>query len=393
MMADASEAPVEGRPRVRVLLLSAVGTRVNPYIGLLREGLIAAGVEARLADRLPAAALAGPDRADVIHLHWLDRYDLPRPVRLTAWREAADWPRRAGRRLVETAGNLALVYQARRWLRLAALLRQLASFRAQGGRVVYTVHNLEPHEDQGWADRWATARLLRLADSLHVHDQSTAERIRASFDPAGPIAVIPHGHYLHSYPNTVDRIEARRRLDLPADAFVYVTLGLLRPYKGLEELLPAFRSLAAADARLLVAGQPAAADYVRGLEARAAADPRIRLVPHFVPSEEVQLFFNAADVGVLPYRQITTSGAALLAFSFGLPVIAPAIGAFPALLAGDAPPRGVLYDPAAPDGLARALAQARGYDWQAARPGILSWVAQFDWGEIGKALVELYRVC
>lgn len=380
--------PETPRP-LRVLLLSAVGTRINPYIGLLRDGLAAAGADVRLVAQLDPADLAAGRRPDVIHLHWLERYDLPPMITARRLRGAADLPRRALRRVIERAANLPAVYQARRRLRLRRLFAQLAAFQARGGRVAFTVHNLDPHEDPGPADRWAMAQMLRRADVLHVHDASTAEAIAARYGRRAGIAVVPHGHYLASYPNTVGRAEARVRLGLPADAFVYACLGLMRPYKGLEGLLPAFRALPGADACLLVAGQPGSPAYLAALNDLASGDPRIRLVPRYVPAEEVQVYLNAADFCVLPYRQITTSGAALLMFSFGLPVIAPALGAFPNLIAGR---RGILYDPAAPDGLAGALAQARQVDPQGVREEILTWVAQFDWGEIGRGLVAAYGV-
>jgi glycosyltransferase involved in cell wall biosynthesis len=386
-----------------VLLLSPIGTRVNPYIDLLRDGLVAAGADVDLAGRLDPDTLAGRSRPDVIHLHWLDRYDLPPALLARSLHGATDLPRRGLRRLLETAGNLPAVYQFRRWLRLRTLFDRMACFQAAGGRIVYTVHNLDPHEGAGPADRWGTARLLRLADAVHVHDASTAQEVATRFGRRAGVAIIPHGHYLGCYPNTIGRDEARQRLGLPAGAFVYVTLGLLRPYKGLEELLPAFRqtlqTLRASETRrvsqpeeanaiLLLAGQPGSAEYAETLAALAGGDPRIRLTPYFVPPEDVQLYLNAADVCVLPYRQITTSGAALLAFSFGVPVIAPAIGAFPNLLADG---RGVLYDPAAPAGLALALAGTYRRNWQGTQAKILAWVAQFDWQKIGKSMAEVYK--
>jgi glycosyltransferase involved in cell wall biosynthesis len=379
--------PEEACP-LRVLLLSPIGAQVNPYISLLRDGLAAAGAAVRLADRLEPADLAGDRRPDVIHLHWLDRYDRPPALLFPGLRGAGNLPRRALRRSLETVCNLPAVYQWRRWQRLHRLMSQLRNFQAGGGRVAYTVHNLDPHEGESPADRWGTIRLLRLADTVHVHDASTAEAVAARFGRCAGVVIVPHGHYLDSYPNTAGRAEARARLGLPAGAFVYATLGLLRPYKGLEELLPAFRALPDADAILLLAGKPGPGSFAKTLATLAAADPRIRLVPDFVPAADVQLYLNAADVCVLPYRQITTSGAALLAFSFGLPVIAPAIGAFPSLIAGR---RGLLYDPADSDGLPRALAHARQIDWRGVRPEIVAWVAQFDWGDIGRRLVTAYR--
>jgi glycosyltransferase involved in cell wall biosynthesis len=117
----------------------------------------------------------------------------------------------------------------------------------------------------------------------------------------------------------------------------------------------------------------------------AGGDPRVRIDPRFVPANEVQVYLNAADIAVLPYRQITTSGAALLAFSFGLPVIAPAIGAFPNLVTSD---RGMLY---APGDLLEAMQKAQGTNWQATRGAIIEWVRQFDWEEIGRQLLAAYE--
>ena len=371
----------------RVLLLSAVGTNTNPYLGLLRDGLVAAGADVRLAHSLDAAALAA-FHPDVIHLHWLEHYDLPASVTVARLRGTPDLPRRALRRVVETAGNAASVYALRRRARLGRLFGQLRAFQAGGGRVAYTVHNLDPHEETGAVERWGTAQMLGLADVIHVHDASTAELVTARFGRRRGVVVIAHGHYLGSYPNTVGRDEARAALALPADAFVFVCLGLLRPYKGLEELLPAFRLLPKPDLRLVLAGKPGSDDYLRALQALAADDDRICLAPRFIPLEEVQIFLNAADICALPYRQITTSGVALLAFSFGLPVIAPALGAFPHLVAAH---RGRLYNPAEPDALASALFQASQTVWAGAREEIKAWVAQFDWAEIGSKLLVAYR--
>ena len=373
-------------PVLRVLLLSAVGARVNPYIDLLQQGLAAAGAEVRRTEWLDPAGLDATC-LDVVHLHWLERYDLP-PAIVAPWpRGATGLPQRAARRLWETAGNGAALYQVRRRQRLSRLLGQLQAFRSAGGRVVYTVHNLDPHEEPGPADRWAAGRLIGLADAVHVHDASTAEALAGRYGRRAGVAVIPHGHYLDAYPNTISRDEARRSLGLPPQAFVFVTLGLLRPYKGLEELLPAFKRVSKPDDVLLLAGKPEPDVYAQTLAQLAGDDSRILLAPRFVPQDEVQTYLNAADVCVLPYRQITTSGAALLAFSFGLPVIAPAIGAFRSLIAGR---RGILYEPADPGGLGRALEQARATGWDGAREEITGWVAQFDWAGIGRQFVELY---
>lgn len=355
--------------RMRVLLVSPYGAKVNPYIGLFRDGLAAAGAHVGESRELAPAQIGGVARPDVIHLHWLEALNQPPPVRV-----------RGARRLL----NSRAVREVRRGVRLAALLRVLLAFQGSGGCVATTVHNLDPHEGGGMADRWALAALLRKARIVHVHDASTAAEIDRRYGRTAGVTVIPHGHYIAAYPNQVGRDEARRLLDLPRGAFVYVCLGLLRPYKGLEELLPAFRQLCGEQLRLVVAGRPKSPSYTARLASLADGDARIRLEPRFIPVEEVQRYLNAADIAVLPYRQITTSGAALLAFSFGLPVIAPALGAFPNLVSSE---RGILYEGGR---LVQAMTAAQAGSWAAARAPILDWVRQFDWEEIGRRLVAAY---
>jgi len=380
--------PAQSQP-LRVLVVSPVGTAINPYIGLFCQGLQAAGADVRLSSRLTPADLAADGRPDVIHFHWLERYDVPQAILVRGLHAARDLPRRGLCRLVAGSLNARWLYQLRRWLRLRRLFGLLAGFQRQGGRLAFTAHNLEPHEDTGLADRWGIAHMIRQADIVHVHDASTAALLGERFGRRAGVAVIMHGHYLSAYPNEVGRAAARDRLGLPPDAFVFVTLGLLRPYKGLEELVPALRAQEGERVCLVLAGQPEPLDYVAKLKTLIADDPRIRLRPGLVPRDEVQLYLNACDAVVLPYRRMTTSGAALLAFSFGRPVIAPAIGAFPNLIAGR---RGILYDPRRQDGLAAALAQAQQTDWRGAAEEIIAWVRQFDWQGIGAALLEAYSL-
>lgn len=354
---------------MRALLVSPYGTKVNPYISLLSDGLTRAGATVATTRLLTPENLPGPDRPDVIHLHWIEGYD----------RGAA-----TGSHALARLSAIGPVRDLLRWSQLAALLDTLTRFQQTGGCVAYTAHNLDPHEATSWPERRALRSIIQLADVVHAHDEATASELAARFDRRERVSVIPHGHYIDAYPNDVTREEARARLALPADAFIYACAGLMRPYKGLEELIPAFRALNEDRARLLIAGKAHDARYAERLASLAGGDARIRLEPRFVPGDELQVYFNAADIVALPYRQITTSGAAILAFSFGAPVIAPALGAFPDLLNAK---RGMLYQPGE---LATALREAYGRDWTAARAPILEWVRQFDWADIGRALLSAY---
>jgi beta-1,4-mannosyltransferase len=380
---------------MNVAMLSAAPRAANPYIDLLCGGLAGAGVAVTLVqepgeDGLPEAAR----RTDLLHLHWLELWGRP-PYSSLAGLGRWGLPGRGLRRWLEPALNSDTAFARRRQRFLDRFFAALEDYKARGGRLVYTVHNLGQHEGEAAAvEAAAMQRLLALADGVHVHAAHMADEVRR-WQTGLAIAVIPHGHYIDAYPNTVTRAEARRVLDLPftinrSPLTIFLFLGLLRPYKGLEELLPAFGSLPDLNASLLVAGRPRPSDYAARLAAQAGDDPRVRWHPHFVPDDQVQLWMNAADVVVLPYRQITTSGAAMLAWSFGKPVIAPALPAFTEPMSA-APDLGLLYDPADPDGLVNALRQAAAIDWQPNREPILAWARQFDWPGIGRQFVALYR--
>ena len=102
--------------------------------------------------------------------------------------------------------------------------------------------------------------------------------------------------------------------------------GLLRPYKNVPHLIATFAEAALPGATLLIAGKPFD-DQVRDEVATAAADVAgVRLELRYIRPDEVQLFFLAADLVVLPYQRILNSGAALLALSFARPVLVPRMG-------------------------------------------------------------------
>jgi glycosyltransferase involved in cell wall biosynthesis len=142
--------------------------------------------------------------------------------------------------------------------------------------------------------------------------------------------VAPHGNYL-SYPSGLPREIARRELNVPIDAFVYLSFGLIRAYKGFDDLLAAFRRVRLPNKWLIVAGE-----YDSGttnawrqklmLARTTRLSRRVRFFLRTVPSAQVQTFVNASDCVVLSHRQGLNSGVAILAMTFGKPVVGPNLG-------------------------------------------------------------------
>ncbi len=287
---------------MRVLAWPARANRdLNPYNVLLYGALkqISVKVLEWTGD------LADLEQVDVLHVHWPESpLNLPDP------------------------SGIEMVLEA------------IKKARALNVRVVWTAHNLRAHagmhpklEREFWAKFCAS---LDGVIALSEHSRAALLETHSSLEQV-PITVIPHGHYRDAYPNTISREQAKALLNLPPEIPVLAFVGQLRTYKGIPELLTAFAELEG-DARLLIAGKPIPPEDAPHLETLAARDARVRLELGFVPDDRLQVFLNAADLIVLPYRQILNSGSALLALSFNRPVLAPAIGSLPELaqkMAGD----------------------------------------------------------
>ena len=139
----------------------------------------------------------------------------------------------------------------------------------------------------------------------------------------------PHGNYLGVFPNQVSRDAARDRLQLAADRFVYLFFGNARGYKGLADLVDTFRRAATRDSALLLVLREISRspDLVPQLRTAAADDQRILIhASRYFEAEEFQYFLNAADVVVLPFSAVLTSGSAIQALGFGKPLIVPRLG-------------------------------------------------------------------
>ena len=350
-------------PSVRALAVVLVSrVRGNPYVPLLRESLeqAAPGIRASVSDQFSLKWVWRHRRdVDVLHLHWLD---------------------------------ILVAYPTWAWSlkRAATVTLGLLVAKLAGIRLVYTVHNLDHHEGRrAWLVSLVHRVAFRIVDAVHVHDGDTAQVLATEWRRRRAVFVIPHASYVGAYRDDVERADARHKLGMPDDAFVYLFLGRLRPYKGIEELVSSFRTLYHADARLLIAGQAQEPDYVDAVRALAESDERIIVRPEYVADEDIQLYMRACDLCVLPYRHVTTSGAALLAFSFQTPIIAPRLGCFRELLGADA--RGVGYDPADENGLTRALAVARALDLPKAREACLAYIEPLSWLNIARQHAAVYH--
>lgn len=212
--------------------------------------------------------------------------------------------------------------------------RVLAALKRGGGRIVWTAHNVLPH-DTSDVERATRVRKLMVeaSDAIHIMNRDTPDLVEPHYTIRHkPIFYSPHPSYLGAYPDTVTPEEARFQLGLSPTSVVFLCFGALLPYKGMDMLVAGAERLARQNPdlewQLLVAGDPLVGAPREMLLGSAAL--RDRLVSHarVIPVVEVEYYFKAADYCVLPYQRTINSGIAQLAMSFGVPVIVPETSAF-----------------------------------------------------------------
>jgi glycosyltransferase involved in cell wall biosynthesis len=323
----------------------------NPYLSTLSERLEQRG--AQVEDFTFARAYS--ERFDVVHIHWPDLHLHAR----SWWRSIA------------------------KQVRLAALLTLL---RVRGTRIVWTIHNLKPHERHHtlpemlfpiWFPRLCTHVIAMTASGLAAAQQEYPPLVRKA------TAVIPHGHYRDAYPSAASRSASRAQLGL-ADRFTFLFFGSIRRYKNVPLLIEAFRNLHRQDVQLLIVGQPLKLD-IEPLQRSAANDSRIRLHLEFVPERAVPLYMGAADVVVLPFDSILNSGSVLLALSFNRAVLAPRLGSLPEIQHRVGARWVTLYDgPLSTAHLMQAMHQ------DLIDEGEIADLGAFEWDAITQQTLDLY---
>lgn len=277
-------------------------------------------------------------------------------------------------------------------------------YRFLGKKIVLTLHNVNSRTRDG-NDTHLNRLTLRiqylLADHLFVHTQKMKlELIREFHLPQDRITVIPFGINNAVPITSLTRSEARQQLGIRENENAILFFGNITPYKGLEYLIRAFRHIHPGnrDFRLIIAGRPKNCEsYWRAIQDSIREDVqsgRILLKPDFIPDDETEVYFKAADVLALPYRHIYQSGVLFLGYSFGLPVIAADVGALKdEILEGRT---GFLFRPENSNDLAKAIERYFESDLYAdlnnRRQEIRDYAAErHSWDVVSQMTLNVYR--
>lgn len=329
--------------------------RMNPYQALLYSRTWKHGIATiplyHLDDLDNVVAVASAAGARVVlHLHWTNRI-------------LEDSPSEAAAKAT-----------------LAKFIVGLDRFVAAGGSLAWTVHNALPHDARMPVLEAALQQaIVDRATIVHVLSANTPQAVAEWFSiPADRVLHVPHPNYIGAYIDVISKEAARWELSIPADDTIYALLGAIKPYKGLEQLIDAFDAALQRDPgrrRLLVAGGPDSNPQTEAFLRRCVLHPFVTLHARKIPGDEMQVFLRAADIAVMPYLRSLNSGVLMLALSFGIPVVAPAVGGIAEVVT---PEIGRTFVPGDRDSLVAALLAADELRTPEAREAALRAARQYD---------------
>ncbi len=291
------------------------------------------------------------------------------------------------RRLVKLAEHVPDMLRYRRTAAAAELIHfQWLAVQQLDGHLlphrprVLTAHDVLPREPRP-GQRAAQRRLYDRFDAVIVHSEHGRRRLTEELGVAAErVHVIPHGAFEH-----LAAAPTAAGPPFASDKPVVLCFGLMRPYKGIDLLLEAWRGIDQAE--LWIAGMP----RMDIAPLRAAAPPGVRFVARFIGDEELPAYFRRAQLLVLPYREADQSGVLFTALAFARPLLLSDVGGFPEIAASGAArtfPAGdvgalheqlreLLADPAALEAMSeRALALAGG---------------EYSWDQIARRTLSLYE--
>jgi len=342
------------------------GREGNPYQKLLSRALSDEGVSVNFGTMFRLFSVSKSCwrywKPDVLHLHWHHPFLL-------------------GGNAIKTL------------IKSVSFVSELLILKLFGVKIVWTVHNITNHEEKFRSMELFFSKILsRLCDRIIVHSPAAKKKVIEVYGANinFSIVVIPHGNYINNYKNVVNKSDARNQLKIGIEDLVYLYFGQVRPYKGISELVDAFKKLDTPQTKLLIAGKPLNDEVAQNILKGCKGNKNIKTFFEFIPDNEIQIYMNAADVVVLPYRDILTSGAVILAMSFGKPIIVPAIGCIPDVLDSEG---GILYDPSEKEGLLKAMKRVLDANLKKMGEHNFELAKRLRWDDIAKRTCEVYQEC
>lgn len=197
-------------------------------------------------------------------------------------------------------------------------------------RILFVCHNVFPHE-RFPLDVFLTSRVLKLGDCFIVQSKQDEKALKSIKADAVYQRVV-HPTYNIFKIHGLTMTESRKQLNIADDAKVLLFFGFVREYKGLKYLLRALPDIIhhLSNVYLLVVGQFSSnkEEYLMLIE-KLGIQSAVKIYDRYVPDKEVEVYFAASDLVVLPYESATQSGIVQIAYGFEKPVVATSVGGLP----------------------------------------------------------------
>lgn len=202
--------------------------------------------------------------------------------------------------------------------------RQIQRAKSAGAKIVWTVHNVLPHEGYQVEPSIQVRKIMvEAADLVHIMSPDTRARCSKFFDiPAAKIIRIEHAGYHGFYQPESQNQNIADMWGLPRGAKVIVSLGGIKPYKGLSQFAEVFQSAADANTHLLIAGKADPDFQKSALWQMAELSPNLHVLPEMIADSLIHPLMSRADCVAIPYQASLNSGAMVLGLTFAKPILA-----------------------------------------------------------------------
>lgn len=249
-------------------------------------------------------------------------------------------------------------------------------------KIIALVDNAIPHESR-LGDKMLTHYFVKSIDAFITMSEKVLHDLKLFSNK--PTKLIAHPLY-DNFGEKVDKIEARRKLQLPEKGEILLFFGFIRKYKGLDLLIQALEEVDMTNKYLLIAGEYyAEEEEIKAIIKRSKDKDHIIEHTHFIKNEDVRLYFSAADLVIQPYRNATQSGVTPLAYHFEVPMIVTNVGALPDLVPPDI---GLVCEPTI-EGISHAIDQSSHFDYNQFREKIKTEKQKLSWDTLVDAVSEL----
>ncbi len=328
----------------------------NLYNDLLTDSLCGAGIDVMDLKHGKLMLQVGQAKSgDIVHIHWMHHaYQNPNPV----------------------------LFIVKSFIFICTMLY----LKLRNVQLVWTIHNLYPHHVKYPSmERFMRSIICRLCSKLIVASESIKRKVMKEFSvPANKLFVVKHGHYLGVYKSK--GIDFRQQYHISEGADIFLFLGAIKAYKGVEDLINAFNAVKTKQTFLIIAGKADSEmdEYLK----RVKDTGNIILDIRFVPNEEVADLISAVDVMVMPYKEITTSGSAILGLSFKKLIVMPDNDFIDEYFKKDMV---VSYDPMRGNGLSNAMEAALNVKKERKSPKYDEVLKELEWSAIAQKIKNVYQ--